>query len=453
MKKLTVRTFALLAALSLAISAAAFLCIWIAIPYAGKSRSERLLSEETERLISELRVTAKSDSEPLFTDFIRDTGAFLFLLDAEQKPVSPYTFERTNAAVGSGGGMPFRFAGSDEDYILITGYNGARSDELAQALLGGIPFTAATAVVLCLVGAWLFSRHTTQPIIRIGKIAEKMADLDFGWYCPDIRGDEIGALSASINEMSDKLRAALDELALRNSALTDEIALEKERERRRMLFFSGVSHELKTPVAVVIGQLEGMQKNIGVYKDREKYLARSADILRSLSGFIKEVLAVSHLDISDETERRPVNVSDAVRALAEEYSDYAESGSIALSADICGDIIVNGDERLLEKALGNIIGNAVSYTPDNGSVRVTLTDRGGAVLTVENSPAHISEEHLPHLFEAFYRADSSSEQGSGLGLYITRMIFEKYSVGYKIENTDGGVRFTAAFDNSTQKTH
>ncbi len=453
MKKLTARTFALLVTLSLAVSVIALLCIRIALPYIGKSRSRELLDAETKQLVSTLRVTEKQKSEPLFTDFIRETGAFLFLLDGEKKSVSPYTFRRVSAAAVDGNSYPFRFSDSDEDYILVTQYNSTRSDELKSAILGSIPFVAVTAVLLCLIGAWLFSKHTTQPIIRIGKIAEKMADLDFGWYCPDMRDDEIGMLSASINQMSDKLHAAMEELNLRNSALTDEIALEKERERRHMLFFSGVSHELKTPIAVVIGQLEGMQAGIGVYKDRDKYLARSAEILRSLSGFIKEMLAVSHMDISDETERRPLNISETVMTFAEEYSGYAEDSSIAVSADIQKNITVYGDEKLFEKALRNIIGNAVSHTPDGGIVRVTLTNGSEATLVVENSPAHISEEHLPHLFEAFYRADKSSEHGSGLGLYISRMIFEKYNIAYKIENTADGVRFTVKFGNSTQKTH
>lgn len=445
MKKLTIRTFVLLAALSLAISVIAFLCIWIALPNAGESRSQRLLAAKTEQLVSTLRLTEKSNSEPLFTDFIRETGAFLFLLDGEENAISPYTFEKTYADVVNDNGLPFRFADTDEDYILIARYNSSRSDELARAILSSVPFVVATAVILCLVGAWFFSKLTTQPIIRIGKIADRMANLDFSWYCPDLRNDEIGMLSASINEMSDKLHSALDELNLRNNILKDEIALEKERERRRMLFFSGVSHELKTPIAIVIGQLEGMQAGIGVYKDREKYLARSAEILRSLSSFIKEVLTVSHLDISDDTESGMVNISEEIKALAEEYSDYATDNSITVSTEIQNDITVGGDKKLFSKALGNIIGNAVAYTPDNGSIKIVLTKENGAALIVENSPAHIDEEHLPRLFEAFYRADPSSEHGSGLGLYITRMILEKYNIVYKIENTANGVRFTVTF--------
>ena len=88
-----------------------------------------------------------------------------------------------------------------------------------------------------------------------------------------------------------------------------------------MLFFSGVSHELKTPIAVVIGQLEGMQAQIGVYKDREKYLARSAEILQSLNNFIKEVLLVSHMDMNTDLALEQVCLSSILESLSAEYAD------------------------------------------------------------------------------------------------------------------------------------
>lgn len=442
MKKLTLKTFLWLLTLSVAISAIAYLCIWISLPDAGERRSQRLFASETEQLVSKLRLTEKEESERLFTDFIRKTGADVFLLDSGNNSLSPFTFRSTDENTTDGIRYPFRFHDTDEEYILIVRRNDLHSNEILMAILNSVPFVAAIILILSFVGARLFSVRTVAPIIRIGKIADRMANLDFSWYCPDMRGDEIGMLSRSINAMSDKLRSALDELNSQNALLKDEIALKKEREQRRMLFFSGVSHELKTPVAIVIGQIEGMQAGIGVYKDREKYLARSAEILRSLSSFIKEVLAVSHLDVSDADRNEAVNVSKEIRTLAEEYSDYAAERSISLSAELEDNIIVSGDEKLFGKAFGNIIGNAVAHSTDRGNVKIVLTKENGAVLTVENSPAHIAEKHLPRLFDAFYRADTSSEQGSGLGLYITRMIFEKYNIGYKIENTADGVRFT-----------
>lgn len=453
MKKLTLKTFVFLLVLSLIISTVAYLCIWFFLPRTGKTRSQQTLVSETEKLIATLQLTPKAESEYLFTDFIRKTGADISLLDGQNNHVSPFTFCYTVGHTVDGEQYPFRFPDTLEEYVLVVKHNNFYSDEIKASILNSIPFIAAVTLILSFIGAHVFSKSTVAPIIRISKIADRMANLDFSWYCPDMRNDEIGKLSGSINEMSDKLRMTLEELNQRNSVLTDEIAFEKECERRRMLFFSGVSHELKTPIAVVIGQLEGMQAGIGVYKDREKYLARSAQILHSLSSLIKEVLAVSYLDISDGTESTEVCLSGMIRSLATEYSEYAGDNSISVSVDICDNITVYGDNEFFEKALTNIIENAVFYTPENGSIRIRLANENAARLIIENSPAHIGEEHLPHLFEAFYRAAPSVEHGSGLGLYITRMILEKYNIEYKLENTSDAVRFTLIFNNYTQKTH
>lgn len=251
--------------------------------------------------------------------------------------------------------------------------------------------------------------------------------------------------------MSDKLHAALDEIQRRNDFLEDEILLEKERERRRMLFFSGVSHELKTPIAVVIGQLEGMQARIGVYKDREKYLARSTEILQSLNSFIREMLLISHMDMTADPILNTLNLSEILKSLASDYRDYAEARSIHLSEEIAPDILIDGEETLLKKALGNVIGNAVAYTSEHGSVLIRLSHTyDKATFTVINTKTHIDEKHLPHLFEAFYRADQSTNYGSGLGLYITQMILDSYHIPHFIENCneydmENGVRFTAVF--------
>lgn len=447
MHKLTLKTFFLLLLLSLSVSLFAYGCIWVFLPYADQKSARRNLARQTEQFVSCLWTTPRSDSTPLFTDFLRQTGAELLLLDQSGEAVSPFTFQKTgHSKIVPEARYPFRFADSDDEYVLIACYDPTRSNEIRAAVQRSIPHVALLILLLSSISAFLFSRHMTRPIIRISRIADRIANLDFSWYCPDLRDDEIGILSRSINELSDKLHTALDEIHRRNALLEDEIALEKERERRRMLFFSGVSHELRTPIAVVIGQLEGMQMQIGVYKDREKYLARSAEILQSLNSFIREVLLVSHMDMNTEPAETAVDLSAMTRSLASEYMDYAEPLSIHFSIDIEPGIQIYGDEALLKKALGNVIGNAVTYSPEHGSISIRLTrTQDTAALTVDNAGAHIREADLPHLFEAFYRAGGSAGHGSGLGLYITRMILENGQVRHTIENTSDGVRFTAVF--------
>lgn len=447
MKKLTIRTFILLLILSLFVLLSAYGCMWIFLPYANEKKMQRTLDEKATQLINDLRQVPQQDSEPLFTAFLRETDADFVLQDKYDKYVSPFTFEDTDTLAFEGTRYPFRFAGSSDDYILITRYNPVHFKEITHAMKQSVPYIMMIILLLSCISAFIFSHYTTLPIIRISKIADKIANLDFSWYCPDIRDDEIGALSQSINELSDKLHAALEEITRRNALLEDEIALERERERRRLLFFSGVSHELKTPVATVIGQLEGMQAQIGVYKNREKYLARSVEILQSLNNLIREVLSISHLDLETQATASSVCLSQIIDTVITDYSDYAELSAISIIRETKSDIQIYADAALMKKALGNIIGNAVLHSPENGTVTVTLSHTNSkATLSVCNEPAHIDEKHLSHLFEAFYRVDRSSEHGSGLGLYITRMILETYHIPHSIRNTENGVCFSAVFD-------
>ncbi|MCM1182233.1 MAG: HAMP domain-containing histidine kinase [Roseburia sp.] len=446
MKKLTARTFLFLLLLSLFISLLAYGCIWIFLPYANEQKAQHALERKSEQYAALLRGTKRADSGPVFMSLLHETDMDFLVTDGNGTCINPFTLEQTDEQVLEGEPYPFRFADSTEEYLLITRYNSARSAEITKAMQRSIPYVLLSILLLSGVGAFLFSHYTTLPIIRISRIADKIASLDFSWYCPDMRDDEIGALSQSINELSDKLHAALEEITRRNALLEDEIALERERERRRLLFFSGVSHELKTPIATVIGQLEGMQAQIGVYRDREKYLARSTEILQSLNRLIREMLAISRLDLETQTDLKPVCLSALVRSLLEDYADYAALFPITVSSEIASDIQVYGDAQLLQKALGNVIGNAILHSQENGRVTVALSPSdSGAVFSVHNAPAHIDERHLPHLFDAFYRVNRS-EQGSGLGLYITRMILETYHVPHSIENTADGVRFCAVFE-------
>ena len=116
---------------------------------------------------------------------------------------------------------------------------------------------------------------------------------------------------------------------------------------------------------------------------------------------------------------------------------------LALSYEVPDRIPFRGDEKLLKKAIGNVLGNAITYTPAEGNISVSLcrTEKD-VTLTIENGPAHIDEQHLPHLFEAFYRADASNKDGSGLGLYIAGMVLEMCGAVYEIKNQNKGVVFT-----------
>ena len=250
--------------------------------------------------------------------------------------------------------------------------------------------------------------------------------------------------------MARRLDTALRELEAANQSLRGEVERERELDRQRMAFFNAASHELKTPVTILKGQLAGMLEGVGVYRDRDKYLLRSLQVTGRMEALIQEMLAISRMETGSVPVRRePVDLAAlAERQLALDRELLEQRGQ-RLVADLAPGITVTGDTSLLGKAVGNLLSNASLYSPEGAEIRVWCGLLAGCpALTVENTGTHIREEALPHLFEAFYRAESSRNRatgGSGLGLYLVKMILDRHGAACTIENTADGVRAAVRF--------
>ena len=261
------------------------------------------------------------------------------------------------------------------------------------------------------------------------------------------RKDEIGVLANSLNELSQKLSTTLEELQEANEALREDIERERELECKRLDFFTAVSHELKTPITVIEGQLEGMLHNVGDFCDRDKYLARSMDVAKKMEAMVQEILTVSRMDSSKFTLQRKIfDFSRLVRTQIEDYTQLIVQKKLILQQNVQNDIYIIGDKLLLQKVIANLISNAVHYSEAGESVFVESHKKEHEVeFSVLNTGAHIPEDALPRLFEAFYRVEKSRNRqtgGSGLGLYIVKRILDQHDAKYKIENDERGVRFT-----------
>ena len=313
-------------------------------------------------------------------------------------------------------------------------------------LLKLIPLIAAVILLISIIGAVICSRYYSKPLVGISNVAKRMTTLDMTWKCDVRRKDEIGVLASSLNEMSQQLSNALDSLQAANEQLQQDIEREREQEKQRVDFFTSVSHELKTPIAIIKGQLEGMIHQVGPYKDRDTYLRRCLKTTNDMEALVKEILSAARMGGSDfHLERTDLDISRMVEKACQKFRGRMEDKGMELRLNIQSDFHYEGNGQLIEKVFSNVLSNAVTYSPMGAAVTVSLQD---GVFSVGNTGVHIDEEDLAQLFTPFYRIDKSRNRnsgGSGLGLYIVKTILDHHEVSYSMENTENGVQFTAVF--------
>lgn len=444
------------------------------------------LTEQVEILVKELADTTLEDCGPVMDAFFRSSGAYAMLLESNgqlvdtgsQFAIQPVydnnnkiTMDADNDStvtyVTDGLGTEnsvtvtmldqatitteVRFADQSDSYTLYVTPRLEMENLAVQALIQMAPWLLLTLLIFSLLCALVYSKYITRPIVQLNRIAGKMADLDFGWICEENRQDEIGHLGRSLNQMAQKLSSALSDLKASNEALQGEMEQERELDRQRRTFFSAASHELKTPVTILKGQLSGMLDGVGIYQDREKYLARSLQVTARMENLIQELLTISRMEAkASKFTRKPVDLSELAKRQLKLDADLIQQRNLEVTVNLHPSLMVQGEPSMLLKAIGNLFSNAALYSPEGGEIRVwSGLQKGCPILTVENTGVHIGAEALPHLFEAFYREEQSRNRrtgGSGLGLYLVQIILERHGAKYWIENTAEGVKATIHFD-------
>ena len=343
-----------------------------------------------------------------------------------------------------------RFAGREEGYTLYVTPRLKAENVAVRALVQMAPWLLLVLLTFSLLCAFFYSRYITRPIVRMSDIAGKMAELDFHWECGETRRDEIGQLGRSLDAMAGKLSTALTELESANQALRGEVERERELDRQRMAFFNAASHELKTPVTILKGQLTGMLEGVGVYQNRDKYLLRSLQVTGRMENLVQEMLTISRMEAGAAAlKQEPVELSALIEEQLQLDTGLLEQRGQHLAKELTPGVTTMGDAALLGKVLGNLISNAALYSSDGAEIRVWCGwQEGRPAMTVENTGAHIGEDALPHLYEAFYREEGSrnrSSGGSGLGLYLVKMILDRYGAMCRIKNTADGVQAAVCF--------
>lgn len=302
-------------------------------------------------------------------------------------------------------------------------------------------------LLLCIGLAYLVSRHFTRPLIEIEEVATAMADLNFNKTYTGTSRDEIGRLGHSINRLSEHLERAIVDLKRTNEELAHEID-EKERiDSMRREFIVNVSHELKTPIALIQGYAEGLR--VGVtdnQADREYYCDIIVDESRRMNQLVMQLLDLSKLELGRERPD-PVEVElyPLCTSVVQKFALLREEREQTIDYENCHESMYV-DYGMMQQVVTNYLSNAIRYTPVGGRIAAYAQrqEDGTVCLCVENEGEAIAEEELDLIFEKFYRTDKARSResgGTGIGLSIVRAIAEAHGGACGAENIEGGVRF------------
>ena len=327
-------------------------------------------------------------------------------------------------------------------YNMIVHFPVKPQEEATDSIELFLPFAILSIIIISFAISSLYSILISGPLIKLNKVAKRMANLDFN-NTIEINGeDEIGELSNSLNLMNKNLKEAFEQLEKINFKLTKEIEMERKLEKERREFVATISHELKSPITIISGQLEGMK-----YKDRDKYLKESYDVTQKMKELVQEILHLSERENGEfKYNFTYVRLSNVMNSVINELRYFIDEKNLKLQINIDENVIVFSDSKLIKKVITNIVKNAITYSPENEFIKINLSKEE---LVIENTGISIPEEQLKYIFNAFYRVDKSRNRktgGTGLGLYIVKTILDKHeNIDCNIESTKNSVIFKMKF--------
>lgn len=302
------------------------------------------------------------------------------------------------------------------------------------------------ALLICLIFAYGVSRWFSRPLIAMAGLADRMSELDFSTKYQGGSTDEIGQLGQSLNRLSAYLEQTIRELRQSNEQLAQEIKKKERIDNMRQEFIVNVSHELKTPIALIQGYAEGLTAGVADDpEDRKYYCDTIADEADHMNKLVMQLLNLSRLELgAEQTYSEDIDLHELCAEAVRKTAVLCESRGLTVEYDdTC--ITVRTDGDLLDQVLMNYLSNAIRYTVDGGKIKISAKQTGDCVrLTVFNEGDGLPEEELPKIWEKFYRTDRARTReagGTGIGLSLVRAIADTLHGSCGVENVEGGIVF------------
>lgn len=416
------------------------------LPKQYQITSDKQMEQNVDKLVSELHSMRYDDGIQKIYNFCIQNNATAMLMD-DKNTVNFGELQSNEQTVATSTiSTDIAFSDSETEYLLVLSSVTQAAERISNLMLRFLPVVLFIIILLSILSAFICSKVIVTPIAKISQISKRMTSLDMTWRCDIKSDDEIGVLASSLNTMASRLQTTMEELKNANAQLTADVKKFQTLEEQRRNFFAAVSHELKTPLTILKGQIENMILGYGDYQNHEKYLPEALKATEDIEYLVKEIISISKMESMDLRDTlQNVSLLSTVNETIETLVPLAKDKNIQIHQNIATDISVPVNRNLWNKALSNIIGNAIRHSPCGEEVFVSLQSfEQGNALVVENTGVFISEADLPHMFTPFYRTDKSRSKatgGSGLGLYIVKTILDLHGMGYSIQNTPKGVAF------------
>lgn len=315
-------------------------------------------------------------------------------------------------------------------------------------------FTIIIGFVLMIVGGFVMyfiSYRFTNPITQMTKTAQSIANLNFDRKVKVDTDDEIGELGESINRMSAQLEAYISELKDANEKLAEDIANKDKIDEMRKGFIASVSHELKTPLSLIMGYAEALNLDGLSEEAKTEYIDTIIDETNKMNRLVMKLLKISQLESGfEDITLKKTSLFEVLTPIMKSFEILFEEKGVDVSIDIHSPEVL-ADKDALRTILENYMQNALQHVSGEKRIEIYTQKRpeGKIAIIVHNTGPHIPKDEIDRIWDSFYKVDKARTRaygGQGLGLHIVKMQAGAMHAGYGCENVEGGVNFYVILD-------
>lgn len=316
--------------------------------------------------------------------------------------------------------------------------------KISNRLIMHIGLVGLLAGVIVII---IFASSFTRPIKDMARVANRMAALDFDAKVKVDRTDELGVLGHAMNELSEKLETTISELKRANAELQRDIQKKEEIDEMRKDFLSHVSHELKTPIALIQGYAEGLQDNINEDQEsRDFYCEVIMDEAKKMNVMVKKLLSLNQIEFgNNQIEIQRFDICQLISNKINASTILFTKKNVNVVFREKGPVYVWADELMIEEVFSNYLSNAINHVYQDGMIMVWFENLDSTLrVHVYNDGNQIPEEDLDKLWIKFYKVDKARTReygGNGIGLSIVAATMEAHGKDYGVENKENGVDF------------